>query len=121
MKVKEELLAQKLFLTTNLFLSIFLLYIISRSRNFKYHFSLQEIPLQGITLQEFPLLGVYFQKILCTILNRVIILLHVHGYSLFMGCNLFFLCFSLLGNLIFSTDKSFTLQACLRYTYCYVN
>ena len=60
--------------TTNLFLSIFLLYIISRSRNFKYHFSLQEIPLQGITLQEFPLLEVYFQEMLCTILDRVIIL-----------------------------------------------
>jgi hypothetical protein len=71
------MLRVNILLTTSLFLSIFLLYIISRSRNFKYHFSLQEIPLQGITFQEFPLLEVYFQEILCTILDKVIILLPV--------------------------------------------
>ena len=36
-----------------------------------------------------------------------------HEYNLFRGCDLLFLYFSLLGNLIFSTDKSFTLKRVL--------
>jgi hypothetical protein len=59
------------------FYPIYLLFKYIEISKFQVPISLQEIPLQGITLQEFSLLKVYIQEILCIILDRLIISLPV--------------------------------------------